>query len=156
MAALLIAKSVVAAERGVDLKLSTPRRLEGELTDAVAVITVLGNLIDNALDAARTPHAGEPWVEVELTASADGTLVICVADSGRGIPRDQRERVFEAGYSTKDASEPGSRGVGLALVRRTVERRRGTITLSDAAEGRGARFEVRLPNAVRQSAPVGS
>jgi two-component system, CitB family, sensor kinase len=154
VAALLIAKSVVAAERGVDLKVSTARRLEGELTDPMAVITVLGNLIDNALDAARTGDTDQPWIEVRLAATADGTLVICVADSGCGIPADQRERVFEAGYSTKPAGEPGSRGVGLALVRRTVERRRGTITLAEAAEGCGARFEVRLPNAVRESAAV--
>jgi two-component system CitB family sensor kinase len=154
VAALLIAKSVVAAERGVDLKVSTAKRLEGELTDPMAVITVLGNLIDNALDAARTGDGDDPWIEVGLAANGDGTLVVCVADSGCGISADQRERVFEAGYSTKPASEPGSRGVGLALVRRTVERRRGTITLAEAVEGCGARFEVRLPGAVRELAAV--
>jgi two-component system CitB family sensor kinase len=149
VAALLVAKSVVAAERGVDLRVSTPVRLEGELTDPLAVITVLGNLIDNALDAAKTGDASSPWVEVSLAASADGTLVIGVADSGCGIHADERERVFEPGYSTKPASESGSRGVGLALVRRTVERRGGTITLDEPEAGRGARFQVRLPDAVR-------
>jgi two-component system CitB family sensor kinase len=149
--ALLLAKSAVAGERGVELMLAEDSQIDGELRDPRAVLTVLGNLIDNALDAARTGGREPAVARVGLHLLADGELLISVADSGAGIPADERERVFEAGYSTKPMSGVGSRGVGLALVQRLVERRGGTVTVSDAPEG-GALFEVLLPVVLRPPA----
>jgi two-component system CitB family sensor kinase len=103
---------------------------------------VLGNLIDNALDAARGPE--EPWVEVGLELGADGVLAIRVEDSGPGVPPEVGEAVFESGYSTKPDSGMGSRGVGLSLVRKLAERRGGEVSVRAGRCG-GALFEVRLP-----------
>ena len=147
-AALVLAKTTVAAERGVDLRLADDLRVEGELTDAPAVLTVLGNLLDNALDAARSGERTPRWVELGLLTEPHGTLIIRVADSGPGVPPDAREKIFEPGYSTKPAGAIGERGVGLPLIRKTLERRGGTVDVGEAAGG-GALFEARLPDAVR-------
>jgi two-component system, CitB family, sensor kinase len=148
-AALLLAKSTVAAERGVALRLAPDLRVRGRLSDPPGVLSVLGNLIDNALDAARGVEDRAPWVEVGLATTADGALHIHVADSGPGVPPAVREQIFEPGWSTKPPSEVGARGVGLPLVRRIVERHGGEIAVSDAGDWGGAVFEVRLPEAVR-------
>jgi two-component system CitB family sensor kinase len=147
VAALLVAKVAVAAERGVALRLGPACRQDGELIDARAVLTIVGNLVDNAIDAARDSHADPPWVEVTLSAT-DGTLRITVSDSGPGVPGPARTEIFEAGYSTKPAGSRGARGVGLSLVKRMAERRGGRVTVSEATDG-GAMFEVVLPDAVR-------
>jgi two-component system, CitB family, sensor kinase len=152
-AALLLAKSTVAAERGVELRLAPDVRLAGELTDAPTVLTVIGNLVDNALDAARQGEARSPWVEVGLVAGDDGALRVRVVDSGPGVSPEARERIFDPGWSTKPPSEIGARGVGLPLVRRIVERRGGSITVEDAGDWGGAVFEVLLPEAVRVAHP---
>jgi two-component system CitB family sensor kinase len=146
--ALLMAKSAVASERGVELQLAADSQLDGQLRDPRAILTVLGNLIDNALDAARTGGRELATAEVGLYLLDDGELLLSVADSGDGIPAQERERIFEPGYSTKPAVGVGSRGVGLALVQRLVERRGGRMTVGDAPQG-GALFEVRLPVVLR-------
>jgi two-component system CitB family sensor kinase len=152
LSALLLAKSAVAGERGVALRLGPTTRQHGELADGRAVLTVVGNLIDNALDAAPLRGGDAPWIEVTLTTE-DRTLAIGVADSGPGVAPAAREQVFEDGFSTKPASGPGARGVGLSLVRRAVERRGGSVTVRDAPGG-GALFEVVLPDAIRTAPPV--
>jgi two-component system CitB family sensor kinase len=150
LSALLLAKSAVAGERGVELRLGPDTRQEGELRDGRAVLTVVGNLIDNALDAAQGGQ--EAWVEVTLRTEGH-ELAIAVADSGPGVAPEARDRVFEDGFTTKPASGPGARGVGLSLVARVVERRGGRVAVG-AAPGGGALFEAQLPDAVRDVAEV--
>src|SRR5207253_5680747 len=99
--ALLLAKSAVAGERGVELALAEESRLDSELRDPRALLTVLGNLIDNALDAARTGSREPAVVEAGLHLSSPGELLVEVADSGDGVPDEERNRIFEPGYSTK-------------------------------------------------------
>jgi two-component system CitB family sensor kinase len=149
--ALLLAKSAVASERGVELQLSEDTLLDRELRDPRALLTVLGNLIDNALDAARQGGGEAPSTEVALHVLDDGQLLVRVADSGPGIASAERERIFEPGYSTKPTAGVGARGVGLSLVKRLVERRGGSIRVSGAPQG-GALFEVRLPVVLRSAA----
>ncbi len=149
--ALLLAKSAVAGERGVELVLAEDCELDAELRDPRAILTVVGNLIDNGLDAARSGGREPAVARVGLQLLGDSELLISVADSGAGIPADERERIFEPGYSTKPKRGVGSRGVGLALVQRLVERRGGTVAVSDAPEG-GALFEVVLPVVLRPPA----
>ena len=144
-----MAKSAVAAERGVDLRLAEDALLAVELRDPRALLTVLGNLIDNALDAARQGGADAPFTEVGLRLVDDSRVLVRVVDSGPGIPAAERERIFEPGYSTKPSVGAGARGVGLPLVKRLVERRGGSIHLADA-DGRGAVFEVVLPVVLRE------
>ncbi|KIZ14045.1 sensor histidine kinase [Streptomyces natalensis] len=143
LAALLLGKAAQAHERGVELILTPDSRIDDGLLPpglpARDLVTVLGNLIDNALDAAAPPI---PAAAVRVTARADGgALLLCVADNGPGVADDAMEEIFRRGWSTK--AGPG-RGLGLALVDQAVRRHRGTLTVDRAPEG-GARFTVRLP-----------
>ncbi|MER7769760.1 sensor histidine kinase [Kitasatospora sp. NPDC096140] len=144
VAALLAGKTAVAGERGIRLALAPAAHLPDAVVDARALVTVLGNLVDNAVDA-LTPGGGGR-VEVSLAASGS-TLLLQVADSGPGVPEELRERVFEEGWTSKDAPAHRPRGLGLAMVRRLVERTGGRIVL-DAGPMGGARFTVELPEAL--------
>ncbi len=110
LAALLVGKATVAAERGVALWISDRTWLPDRLIDPRGLVTVVGNLVDNALDAvAGTPHAR---VEVELRTEGR-TTVLRVRDTGPGIPAEQRELIFTEGWSTKkprltESAESGS------------------------------------------------
>ncbi|MFF9327360.1 ATP-binding protein [Streptomyces sp. NPDC014776] len=144
LAALLVGKATVAAERGVALWISDSTWLPDRLVDPRGLVTIVGNLVDNALDAVGgTPHAR---VEVELRAE-DRTAVLRVRDTGPGIPEEQRELVFTEGWSTKKPPAHGKRGIGLSLVRRLAERQGGSATVGEA-EGGGAQFTVVLPEAL--------
>ncbi len=144
LAALLVGKATVAAERGVALWVSDGTRLPDRLVDPRGLVTVVGNLVDNALDAvAGTPHAR---VEVELRAEGR-TAVLRIRDTGPGIPAEQRELVFTEGWSTKKPPAHGKRGIGLSLVRRLAERQGGSATVGEATGG-GAEFVVVLPEAL--------
>ncbi|MFF9279662.1 ATP-binding protein [Streptomyces griseosporeus] len=150
LAALLVGKATVAAERGVALWVSDRTRLPDRLVDPRGLVTVVGNLVDNALDAvAGTPHAR---VEVELRAEGR-TAVLTVRDTGPGIPPEQRELVFTEGWSTKKPPAHGKRGIGLSLVRRLAERQGGSATVGEA-EGGGAQFTVVLPEALAEPEPA--
>ncbi|MFD7390236.1 ATP-binding protein [Streptomyces sp. NPDC059852] len=143
LAALLLGKTAQANERGVELVVSEDSRLDdGLLSDALPardLVTVLGNLIDNAVDAAQ----GSVGARVTVTAYAgDGELVLRVTDTGTGVDPAHAEAVFRRGFSTKP-SGPGGRGLGLALVRQVVNRHQGELSVTRAEDG-GAVFEVRL------------
>ena len=106
------------------------------------MITVVGNLIDNALDAvASSPNGGPRWVEVSIRQD-DGDVVIKVHDSGPGIALDDTEQIFSEGYTTKVAAPGSRRGLGLALVKQVAARRDGRVTVVNQG---GAMFTVRLP-----------
>ncbi|MGW4299897.1 sensor histidine kinase [Streptomyces sp. NPDC004646] len=148
LAALLLGKTAQANERGVELVVSPDSRLDdGVLPPGLTardLVTVLGNLIDNAVDAAQ----GGPGARVTVTAyaSADArSLVLKVSDTGPGVDPAHAGLVFQRGWSTKPAGPGGrGRGLGLALVRQAVTRLGGTLTVTEGEEG-GAVFEVRLP-----------
>jgi two-component system, CitB family, sensor kinase len=135
--ALLLAKSTTTEERGVDLRVDPDSSVAPQ--ESTDLLTVLGNLIDNAVDACRPGGA----VDVTLRQDEDGTSVT-VSDDGPGIPEEDRERIFQSGWSSKGPS--GTRGIGLALVHRVAVRRGGSVAVSASPTG-GARFEVRLPAA---------
>jgi two-component system CitB family sensor kinase len=146
VSALLLAKATVAAERDVVVRLDPASRLEaGDVRD-LPVVTVLGNLIDNAVDAvAEDPRTAGTHPRGEVTVMlgcADGILRLSVVDTGPGIPPDRLDDVFVDGYTTKSPRGAMRRGVGLALVHRLVARAGGTITASSPA---GARFDVTMP-----------
>ncbi|MFF8973772.1 ATP-binding protein [Streptomyces sp. NPDC014995] len=146
LAALLVGKATVAAERAVALRVSDRTRLPDRLVDPRGLVTVVGNLVDNALDAvAGTPHA---CVEIELRAEGR-TAVLRVRDTGPGIPPEHRESVFTEGWSTKKPPTHGKRGIGLSLVRRLAERQGGSASVGEAPEG-GAEFIVILPEALAE------
>ncbi|MEW1752504.1 ATP-binding protein [Streptomyces angustmyceticus] len=153
LAALLLGKAAQANERGVELTLTPDSRIDDGLLPpglpARDLVTVLGNLLDNALDAAApTPeHTATEPPRVRVTARADGgELLLRVADTGPGVSAEAAEEIFRRGWSTKHgpAAPARGRGLGLALVQQAVRRNGGTVTL-DRAPGGGARFTVRLP-----------
>ena len=147
--ALLLAKTSVALERGVELSVTSDQGFEGDLVDVGDLLTVLGNLVDNAVDAAGL--AGEKrWVKVEFSATGSD-LLIRVSDSGPGILDSDREDIFRDGWSTKDSTSGARRGLGLALVRQVVERRGGFIEVGNRE---GAVFSVLLPGCMRVTAVV--
>jgi two-component system CitB family sensor kinase len=140
LSALLLAKAALASERGVELRLDEATFLTESPLDPDDLITVLGNLVDNAIDAAA--QAGdERWVSVSVGV-ADEELVIRVHDSGPGVPPADRERVFAEGYSTRQRWASRPRGIGLALVAGVARRHGGTVELENRG---GALFTVRLP-----------
>ncbi|MFD3806677.1 ATP-binding protein [Streptomyces sp. NPDC058619] len=145
LAALLVGKATVAAERGVLLRLAAATLLPDRLVDPGGLVTIVGNLVDNALDAAA--GSAEPLVEVELRAEGR-SAVLRVRDSGPGVPAARREEIFTEGWSTKQPRAHRERGLGLALVRRLAERQGGSARAGAAADG-GAEFSVVLPEALR-------
>ncbi|MFE7074295.1 ATP-binding protein [Streptomyces sp. NPDC057620] len=156
VAALLMAKSSLAAERKVSLRISDATALD-RLTpeDAADVATVVGNLVDNAVDAASVasvaaagrdphdregPHGHEAWVEVELRQDASSVEIV-VRDSGPGVAPELAREVFSHGFTTKAAQE-GERGIGLALTRLVCERHGGEISVTNTPDG--AMFTARM------------
>ncbi|GAA3097315.1 sensor histidine kinase regulating citrate/malate metabolism [Kribbella aluminosa] len=144
VAALLMAKSSLAAERRVELRVSertTLLRLDPALSADIA--TVLGNLVDNAVDAAA--QSGTPlspaWVEVELRQDA-ASVEIVVRDSGPGVAPELAQEVFAHGFTTKAAAE-GERGIGLAMTRLICRRRGGEVAVTNPTAG-GAAFIARM------------
>jgi len=147
--ALLLAKSAVALERGVELSVMTDDGFEGEFVDVGDLLTTLGNLVDNATDAAALANAPR-WVEVEFSGIGSD-LLIRVGDSGGGVSESDLDNIFTEGWSTKDSKSGARRGLGLALVRRIVERRGGFIEVSNRG---GAVFSVLLPGCLRVGSGV--
>jgi sensor histidine kinase regulating citrate/malate metabolism len=141
VAALLVAKGSRAGELDVTFDLDEDTRLpavEGELS--ADILTVLGNLVDNAMDAVA-PHRGR--VDVRLRESG-GVVEIRVSDDGPGVPDDLASRVFDQGFSTKPSSDPGGRGWGLALSRLVCQRRGGSVRVTRSDTGRTV-FTAALP-----------
>lgn len=148
ISALLLGKTAQAAEQGVELHLESDPVLGRVRVDPAVIVTILGNLIDNAIDAA----AGDsPWVEVYLGQGMPGgpdadttELVIQVTDSGPGLAPETIDLAFARGWSTKEPGRYG-RGFGLALVQQAVTRLGGTVeVLNEPASA----FVVTLPAAV--------
>jgi two-component system CitB family sensor kinase len=151
LSALVMGKAAEAHERGVELAVDASGPA---LTGGLAVqdlVTVLGNLLDNAIDAAADAPAPK---RVTLTVdSGSGGLDITVQDSGKGIDPDSVDDVFRYGFSTKKAG-PFGRGLGLALVKQAVQRLAGTMTITNAGgTNGGARFHIVLPAAIPPSLP---
>ena len=139
VAALLIAKASQAGEQGVQLRISDGTRL-GRIDEPLSadLSTVVGNLVDNALDAIG--YAPDGWVAVEI-AQENGTVRVMVRDSGPGVAPELAEEVFEHGFTTK-AADDGQRGFGLALIRMVCARRGGRVSVRNDD---GAVFTAELP-----------
>jgi sensor histidine kinase regulating citrate/malate metabolism len=141
IAALLMAKAAQATERRVELRVSEETSL-GRLAqrDSADVSAVVGNLVDNAIDAAATAAGPDRWVE--LTIRQDASAVeVSVVDSGPGVAPEVVTEVFTHGFTTK-AAQAGERGIGLALTRLICQRRGGEVDVENTPDG--ARFVARL------------
>jgi sensor histidine kinase regulating citrate/malate metabolism len=127
LVALLLGKTAQADERGIELTVTEETHLpagDGHVLSGSEMVTVLGNLIDNAMDACDKT---DPWVEVTVNQS-DARLLIRVADSGEGMDPTTFDKAMRRGYSTKSGSDAGQHGLGLALVAQVVKRHGGVLT----------------------------
>jgi two-component system CitB family sensor kinase len=146
LVALTLAKSSLADERGVTLRIAADSHVDAAITDITEVLTVTGNLIDNAIEA--TAQAPAPrWVELTVV-SAEADLLIRVRDSGPGVPDDKREAIFTDGYTSKSSPAGAHRGLGLALVRQITQRRGGMISVG---RDQGAVFTAVLPHCLARA-----
>lgn len=150
--AFLAAKTAVAAEKGVRLDLGDESWLPSRVVSPVEVTTVVGNLIDNAIEAARLGAARPAWVEIVLAAEG-ATLHMSVADSGGGVDEPIRETIFTQGVSTNG----DGRGLGLALARQAAHSLGGEVWLAaPGGDGNGAVFAARLPTVLTSAVEVPS
>ncbi|WP_263729407.1 sensor histidine kinase [Cellulomonas sp. SG140] len=150
VSALLLGKASVASERGVTLRVDMLEEVPAGLVDPQSLVTILGNLVDNALDSAAQ---GGPGGRVEVSIGLDGPeLQLRVHDSGPGIDPAVSAEIFRDGFTTKVARGSGRRrGLGLALVSQAVHRLGGRIAVDNAD---GAVFTVTLPIRPRERAAV--
>lgn len=147
LVALLLAKATTAAERDITVNVLPASTFTAEGTSDV--LAVVGNLIDNAVDAI----GNHGTVDVEVVQDADGGVRVRVGDDGPGVPAERRERIFDTGVSTKQAPGEATRGIGLALVARIADRRRGRVRVEEGPLG-GAEFVVELGPPLAQAAPL--
>ncbi|MFJ9338897.1 ATP-binding protein [Streptomyces sp. NPDC101733] len=140
LVALLLGKAAQAHERGIELVVTPDSGAIDAgpgIPPARDLVTVLGNLIDNAVDALTGVPAGRIAVTVRRDPAG---LLLRVADNGPGLP--EGVDVFRRGWSGKGEG----RGLGLALVRQVAHRHGGTVDAAEVPCG-GAEFTVRLPPA---------
>jgi sensor histidine kinase regulating citrate/malate metabolism len=144
VAALLLAKSAQAAERGIELTVRQGSYLPPDAAPDHELVTIVGNLVDNAFDVLSGMTADDGPRRVQVAGeTVDHTVLITVTDSGPGLTPEQATSVFARGWSTKTARGPaGDRGLGLALVAQAVARCGGTVVVQP---GKGAKFIVSLP-----------
>ena len=135
LAALLIAKSSLATERGVALQLDPESALQ-PVSEAMSrdLTTVVGNLVDNAFDAVTgLPDAA---VRVLVEDGRDprtgaGQVTVTVRDTGPGVPAEAVEEIFRQGFTTKESGPAEGRGFGLALSRVVCRRSGGDLTVAN-------------------------
>lgn len=144
LAGFLIGKLSLAREAGINMSVSEdsflPEPAESEVVHEL--ITIVGNLLDNALEAVENSQPKHITIDFSWE---DDRLLISVEDNGKGIDSAEQEKIFEQGYSTKG----DNRGVGLYLVKQSVLRLGGQIML-DAMVGSGTVFRVSIPYWIKE------
>lgn len=131
VAALLVGKTSRANELGIRLTLDRESRLSeaSPWMPPDAYVTVLGNLIENAIEVLNASPRAQKEISVSIREGED-SLLLCVEDTGPGIPAQLREKMFERDVTTKGSG----RGTGLSLVREVVEAYRGEIRVESQTE----------------------
>ncbi|NYE93853.1 sensor histidine kinase regulating citrate/malate metabolism [Psychromicrobium silvestre] len=143
LAALLMGKLAQASERAIELEVSWDESVSLESISPHDVLTIVGNLLDNAMDAVALNEGPESSRLIRLELRKENTeALLKVSDNGPGIGLADTSVIFQRGFSTKEADETG-RGIGLALVRQSVQRLGGQLTVT--SEESGTVFSVRLP-----------
>ena len=149
LTSLLVGKAAQAHERGITLTMSASGQLPAGALDARDLVTITGNLLDNAFDAAAGSEQRRVWADFAADDGIRGGLDRRFrAGRGSGSAR----RVLPAGCLLQAGGSPGSgsRGLGLALVRQAVARLGGSLEVDNDA---GAIFTVTLPLSRRARTP---
>ena len=147
VAALLVGKTSRANELGIRLRLDREGALseESPWLPPEAYVTILGNLIENAIEGLNRSRCATKEISVSIR-EGDDSLLLCVEDTGPGIPAELRETLFQRGVSTKGRS----RGTGLSLVHEVVEAYHGEIRV-ESESGVGTSFFLSF---CRENGPV--
>ena len=181
LAALLLGKASEANERGVELEVDPESAVPEGVIPARDLVTMVGNLLDNAIDAAAAAPGPRrvgfsSWVEDSRSAyGISSALVLQVSDSGPGLDNTSAALAFTRGWSTKTDGRMSGHGLGLALVGQAAHRHHGTVEVSHVgnavygdvasaasssvsaatctAEFVGAVFTIRLPLAIESVTP---
>jgi len=181
LAALLLGKAAEANERGVELEVDPASAVPEGVIPARDLVTVVGNLLDNAIDAAAAAPGPRrvgfsSWIEdTQSVQGIASTLVLQISDTGAGMDDLSATRAFTRGWSTKTGNRLVGHGLGLALVGQATHRHHGTVEVGRAhnpvprnavtespepgntgtctSAFVGAVFTVRLPLAIETVAP---
>lgn len=141
VSAVLLGKLNRANELGVEMVIDPESRLTYvTLKERDALLTILGNLIENSIEAALSYKIRKPRVKVFLT-DLGHDLIFEIEDSGEGVLEQNSDKIFQDGFSTKAGNH---RGIGLALVKQAVKELGGSITIEQGEYG-GACFIVAIP-----------
>ncbi len=133
----------LAERRGVTLQLDTTVDEQCGRLDFEKVDKIVGNLLTNALE--NTSEGGTVRVCLDVEEGDPPQAVLCVVDTGRGIPPGKQDELFERfAHAEAPTSDREGTGIGLALAREYAELHGGTIAL-DSTPGEGSTFTVRLP-----------
>lgn len=126
IAGLMLGKFSVGKEQGVDLVVTPESRVDLIKSSALShsLVVILGNLVDNAMEAARGNVEHNGCVSVDIR-QADGSIAISVEDNGTGVEPENFDAIFRRGFSTKGKG----RGTGLHLVRQEIELLGGSIAV---------------------------
>ncbi|MFC5733944.1 DcuS/MalK family sensor histidine kinase [Cytobacillus gottheilii] len=139
LAGFLIGKLSFARESGASLSIECTNKIPKPATSKTTneLITIIGNLIDNALEAV----ADRPNKKVELMLDyAEEILTVEVKDTGKGMEQAIQDQILEKGFSTKGKN----RGLGLYLLQQAIERLEGDLIVSSKI-GKGTNFAVYIP-----------
>lgn len=142
IAACLLGKINRSKELKVTLDIDRESNLEKipESIDSKVLVTILGNLIDNAMEASLEHKGADATVKVSFT-DLGRDIIFDIEDNGPGVPKEWEMKIFESGVTTK----PGeNRGLGLAIVKSSIELLNGHISLAKSNLG-GSRFTIVVP-----------
>ncbi len=139
LAGFLIGKLSLAREKNIELTIHineiVPQPHDNQLTHEI--ITVIGNLIDNSIDALANQNSKIIKVKLNYTQQK---LKIDITDSGEGLSSHMQQKIFEKGYSTKG----DNRGYGLYLINESVKKLNGSINIDNDSDGY-TKFIVEIP-----------
>lgn len=137
--ALLQVKNAACEEKGIALEMDIRSTLDGLTVPAWELCCIIGNLMDNAMDAVGGMRDGRIWLNVRDDLH---NFYFTVRNNGAPVPEELRQSIFEPGVSTKGEG----RGMGLSIVRQTLAEFGGTIALEDGGE---TAFTVTVPKESR-------
>jgi len=144
---ILLGKLNQANESGVDLVIHQDSILENQLSEkkSEVLLTTIGNLIDNAMDAVKKNPSSNRKISIFFTDIGDD-IIFEIEDSGEGITEELAQKIFEQGFTSKEGM---NRGFGLALTKQLIADVNGALYLEEGELG-GACFVVSIPKNPRE------
>lgn len=137
LSALLLSKYNKAEESRVKLKIDKDSKLTKlpEYMTSEEIVSLVGNLIENSLDAVKNDGTGEVYIKI---VEKEGMLYITIKDNGPGIPKEHWDKIYEQGFSTKE----GQRGHGMYIVKKIIDECNGIIEFK---VDKGAFWNITIP-----------